>query len=259
MNRSRIIFLVCLTAVVSATAVGLVTARQTREHLRRTTDEFSHAREPVRRIAQTARSPQSEIAGPEWLREEADLRREIAALRDELRDVEVASAPSPLQSGSLDRAPRDNNPWPNPTRTDALTTFQAVQWAIHAADLDTLEHALAFDGPAREVAQQFFDALDADSREEFGSPERLVAAAIAAKSRLRHRSAEVAATVAAPDGTVAARVRLSGGNAPVREITLQFLPASDGWRLQVPARVVTSFRDLLIGPRIDPVTFDVVR
>ncbi|MBE2213074.1 MAG: hypothetical protein IAE82_04315 [Opitutaceae bacterium] len=186
---------------------------------------------------------------------------DISALRDELALRSAAASPGPARVALAGRpaSPAPPNPWPNAGRREPLATFQTVQWAIHEADLDALVNLLAFDDEAFAAAVDFFDRLDPESREEFGSPQRLIAAAVAAKSRTGIERADLVATTTSPEGPVSARLRVSGSQVKAREITLHFEPSADGWRLRVPAKVVTGYRNLLLGPVVDPYTHEFIR
>jgi len=90
-------------------------------------------------------------------------------------------------------------------------------------------------------------------------PQRLVASAMAAKSRSDIVGAQVVSETLESDGSKAVRLSLTRPRGPVREITMRFSSSEGGWKLRVPAKIVTSYRNLLRGPVIDPRTYKVVR
>lgn len=192
-----------------------------------------------------------------WQREADQLARDIERLRAETAARDAA--PQKLDSASLAAAPRLENPWENAGRGAPLATFQTVQWAINAGDVEVLEQAIALDPAALEVAQRFFDDLDPESRREFRTPQRLVASAMAAKSRSDIVGAQVVSAAPDADGAQVVRLGLAQPRGRGREITLRFGASAEGWKLLVPAKIVTSYRNLLLGPVIDPKTYRVVR
>lgn len=268
MHSGRVIFVIGLVAVALMTTAGLTTVRASKARLELAAQEQRMRLEGERRMrdqerlraaaVQSAAEADTRIAA--WQGEADQLAREIDALRraTAARDA-AASAPRKLAPSALAAAPRAANPWENSGRAAPLTTFQTVQWAINAGDVDVLENAIALDPAAQAAAQQFFDGLDPESRAEFRSPRRLVASAMAAKSRSDFIAAQVVNETAEPGGTRTVRLSLSPPRGNAREITMQFQPSADGWQLAVPAKIVTSYRNLLLGPVIDPKTYRVVR
>jgi hypothetical protein len=268
MRAGRVIFVICLAAVALMTTAGLATVRASKVRLELAAEEQRARLEEARRIREqeslrAACAPTAAPGDPRvaaWQGEAEQLAREIDALRRETaaRDA-AAQAPQKLPPSALAATPRAGNPWENAGRAAPLATFQTVQWAIHAGDVDVLESAVALDPAAETAAQQFFDSLDPESRAEFRSPQRLVASAMAAKSRSDITAAQVVGETVETDGTRTVRLSLARSRGAAREITMRFQPSAEGWRLEVPAKIVTSYRNLLLGPVIDPKTYKVVR
>jgi hypothetical protein len=250
------------------TTAGLTTVRASKARLELAAQEQRMRLEAARRIRERERSlvgagQSAAFADPRvaaWQSEADELVREIDVLRREkaARDA-ASSAPQKLAPSALAAAPRATNPWENAGRAAPLATFQTVQWAIHAGEVDALEAAITLNPAAQAAAQQFFDSLDPESQAEFRSPQRLVASAMAAKSRSDIVAAQVVGESVEPSGTKAVRLSMSRPRSPAREITMRFQPSADGWRLEVPAKIVASYRNLLLGPVIDPKTYKVVR
>jgi len=257
MNRGRIVFSTGLVTVAVATGFGLAITGADRVRLEAGVRQGRAQLDEIRRASEAeARAVAAEaMHAAEQRAEAARLNEEIASLRHQLAQRSAAASRSPAPATSA--APV--NPWPNAGRRDPLAAFQTVQWAIHEGDLDALEGLLAFDEAALVEAQDFFDRLDPESQAEFRSPERLIAAAVAAKSRTGIDRAAIVGTEAASGSLMSARVQISGSRVKARDITLRFEQAADGWRLQVPASVVTGYRNLLLGPEVDPYSNKFVR
>lgn len=259
MRTGNIAFAAGLACITVATAATLILLGNPRDVARGETS------------APPAATPAAAVTAPAGAAESAEsardateieqLERDLAALRRtvEEREADAAAKARRLAPESLAASPRPGNPWTNAGRATPYQTFQTVQWAILAGDVEALERSISFDADAAASARAFFDELDAASRSEFGSPERLVAAAVTGKAHELPIAADVVSETSAGADLVHVRMRIAGAKAQAREITLSFRSYPDGWRLQIPAKIVASYRNLLLGPVVDPRTYRVVR
>lgn len=258
--RSRLApFLVSLSVMAFATVVSVAAVRRASAGML----EAARAGEERGAAAQAAtlgHSRRSAIEPPdrtaEWQRESDELSTEIAALRQRL--AAPAGRPS-LNRAALARAGGESGVWKNQGRAFPGAAFETVLWAIESGDVEALEAAITLEHGAQEAASILFADLDAESQAEFRSAAHLVAAIMAAKSRADLNGAQVLGETTEADGASVLRLRITGAHMQPRAITLRFQPGADGWRLVVPAKIITGYRNLLFGPPIDPRTYQVLR
>lgn len=252
-----------VSLVVIATAAGVGAIRHGSAELReagriaqerRVRERAVH--DEAARDAAHARAVEEMSQVAVWQREAETLAREIESLRQRLAAPEALPS---LKRASLVVPPHEGSVWNDRGRATPASAFETVQWAIDTGEVDALEASITLDEAARGTAASLFASLDAASQAEFRTPEHLVAAIMAAKSRSDLTGAEVLEQSTSDDGTCALRLRIAGTYLAPREISLRFEASPNGWRLRVPAKIITSYRNLLFGPPIDPQTYRVIR
>lgn len=255
-RKNRLPFLLTLGVLTLALAVAVWRAQAGTSALRRELrEQQDRAREEAgaRRAREARLPPDAEVparravdATRESLpREAGQLAAGIKRLRETIaaRESAARSAPTPIRPAS----PVPVSPWTHAGRHDPLSTFRSIQWAINAGEVAALEGMITLEAEAQRAAERFFSSLDRQSQAEYGDPRRLVAAVMAARSRSDIRDAQELSAEWTGTGAVAVRLRLTVGQQSSREITLRFQREPEGWRLLVPAKIITSYRNLILG------------
>jgi len=136
-------------------------------------------------------------------------------------------------------------------RADARAAIESVVWAASRGDVEHLAELLGFAPDVRPLAEAMFAQLPAASREEYGSPEKVVATLMAGSFP------KDAASLTLFDGRTwgqDATVSMTVGHADGRSRTNTYLfhRSEDGWQLMVPASVLAGYAKTLTGAQQPP-------
>lgn len=248
---------VVITALIVAAAGVLGWQHRTTERLRAERDQRQTA---LARLQAERRAEQQEqqLASARARAEELDRllaeRAAVARLREELETLRHrAAAPAAVRE---ERAPAPVRPglagnvlsfslWQNAGRTTPEASLETALWAAVNGDIDTLTNLLIFDPEARREATALFTQLPAHLRQEFVSPERLVAV-LAAKD-VPLGSAALLNQYPTPTETKLA-VQVFDAEGKHRMALLSVRPDENGWRFVVPANAVKRYATWLRAP-----------
>jgi hypothetical protein len=248
--------LTLLVALVAAVATGLAWQRQTTTKLR---GEIARQRAEGRGRAQL-RTENQRLASAQPTAEELDAllaeRAAVAQLRtelDSLRRRALASAttrqatapkPAPVTpplTGNVLAHPL----WQNLGAATPAAAFETTLWASAGGDIDALAGLLALDPEARTEALALFAHLPEKLRQEFVSPERLVAVLTAKDVPLG--SATILGQYPSPaDTKLAAQIFDAEGQQKISLFSLR--AEGDRWRLVVPGNAVKRYAAWLRAP-----------
>jgi len=135
--------------------------------------------------------------------------------------------------------------WQNLGAATPAAAFETTLWASAGGDIDALAGLLALDPEARTEAAALFAQLPANLRQEFGSPERLVAVLTAKDVPLG--SATILGQYPSPTDTkVSALIFDAEGNQKISLFSLRL--EGDRWQLVVPGNAVKRYAAWLQAP-----------
>jgi hypothetical protein len=180
--------------------------------------------------------------------EQLSLERDRQALEVESATLEQARTDFQRASlATMRRAPPELVPArPQPSRISPETTVQSMIRALADGEAGEIAGLLYFDPPARTEAENFFASLPPDLRTEYGSPEQLVAHVMVAKtSVVTSTSSEPTLFLGSDDASMRLNIQYASGQARIS--TLRFHRDAEGWKLQVPAKVIEGYRARVTG------------
>jgi hypothetical protein len=174
---------------------------------------------------------QTSAAEASRLRAEAvELRRQLQSpAKAEQSDLSAAAAPPPPEFVV------------NAGRATPVAAVQTAIWAARNGDTEALAGLIAFDAAGRGLVDALFTRLPEDTRQSFGSAEKVFATLLAVRLPQNLSSAEVT-TAMTPTGeefTLGMRLKRAGGEP--KSASLRFNRDVEGWRLVVPAKVVENY------------------
>ena len=122
------------------------------------------------------------------------------------------------------------------------TSFQTLIWAAVKGDDNTVASMLALTPPAREEAQAFIDALPADARANYPTPEKL-AALIFSGMALNQTAVRVLGQNTLDPLTTSLRISGTDGG----PINFTFQLGTNGWQMVMPEGAIIGFQNKLIN------------
>jgi hypothetical protein len=174
-------------------------------------------------------------------------RAEARRLRARLIELGSAeSAAEPVEGGG----PRElqARDWTYAGRANPKAVIESVLWAASRSDVERLSGLLGFAPEVRAKMEAMFSQLPAASREEYGSPEKVVATLLAANFPKDASSMTLLEDhLWGEDAAVSVTVGHSEGNP--RTNLYRFHRADDGWQLMVPASVASGYARILTGEK----------
>lgn len=179
------------------------------------------------------------------------LKEELVALRKSTQDLtRLAQAAQLKQSLEADSAkPVNITPaaaLKNAGKGSPEATAETILWAAVGGDVDTLANALEFTPGARAQADAWFAGLSPSTREQYGSPEKVIALMIAKDAAALNGMQVLGQREVAPD-TIGMRLRFASNDGKTKDDNLLMHRASDGWRLLLPEQTLTKFAKQLAG------------
>jgi hypothetical protein len=247
MNRIRSSWLLFAAAAIALSAV--VASREFRA--RRQADELAAERQRHAELSRLLNENQGlkaqQLSGLE--RKRLELRHaEADSLRSRLVELQTRSAGepagAPAAADGIQNVPAAD--WVYAGREDPKATFESVLWAASGGDVEHLAELLGFAQNVRGQADAFFAQLPAASQEEFGSPERVVATLLAGGFPKDAAYLTVLQDHAS-DQDAYALVTVGHSDGQPRTNVYQFHRDADGWRLMVPASVLSGYQSILVG------------
>lgn len=184
-------------------------------------------------------------------------RTAVSQLRVELETLRRRANESAAVRRTAAVAPTDTPPslagnmlahqrWRNAGQSSPDAAFETVLWAAAGGDIDTLTGLLALDPEARSQATALFGQLPPVIRQEFSSPERLVAVLTAKDVPLGSATILNQQSSVAGETKVTAQIADPMGKQKVSQFSLRAEGA--GWRLVVPANAVKQYAAWLHAP-----------
>jgi hypothetical protein len=219
-------------------AFALATARRENLELLRLRDENRHLEAARLTSAERSRLEAGRFEAKAARARLLELQHSIGADGGD-SDPGASHAPVPVEA------------WSYAGRESPRAALKSVLWAASHADVDALAGLIGFSPEVRKVAEALYAQLPADSKQEYASPERVVATLIAGNfpkdasaMSLENEKNFAAATV------VVMRLDRSDGTSRTNWFLLQ--PAQDGWRLMVPPSVMADYQRILTGGAPSP-------
>lgn len=133
-------------------------------------------------------------------------------------------------------------------RATPESATQTVLWAAVGGDVETLASAFVFTPTAREKANAWFAGLSENTRQQYGSPEKVIALMIAKDAAGLSGMQVLGQKEIAPDN-VGVRVRFGSVDGKTKDDNLVMQRSSDGWRMVLPDNAVEKFARQLSGAR----------
>ncbi len=161
------------------------------------------------------------------------LRGEIGTLKKQ------ASQPAPPAAARPPVKLTPASEWKNAGRGSPAAAVETVFWAAAGGDLDALAATVAFEGKARALAEAFFAGQAEPVKQQYGTPERLVAA-FTAKDIPLSAMRIVGQKENGPDD-VTVSVLFEVPDAKPRAALLTVHRDERGWRLRVPEAALQSY------------------
>lgn len=131
--------------------------------------------------------------------------------------------------------------WEDRGQGSPMDTVETVLWSARTGDVDRLAGLIALDPDAEKAADSLYGGLSDAAREQYGSPEEVLATLISGQMPTNYEAlAPVSERDVAPDARLLV-VRLEDGSGAQQDLTFKFQKTDDNWRMDVPAAVVNRF------------------
>ncbi len=258
--RANLRFVVILGVLIAGILALLGWHRRTTDALRA---ELDRQRASVARLqaARAAEQQEQQLAAVRARTEELDRllaeRTAVARLREELTALRQRA--NETTSPPADRA-RTERPsivrnvlafplWQNAGRATPEAAFETGLWASVNGDIDTLTSLLVLDSEARNEAAALYARLPESLRQEFVSPERLIAV-LAAKDVPLGSATILDLYPATNETKVSAQIFDAEGKHKLALLSLR--PDDAGWKFVVPTNAVKRYAAWLRAPAVTP-------
>lgn len=182
----------------------------------------------------------------------AKLRAEIAALRRSTTALtqlaETAQAAKDLAKSSESVATKliPAGQWKNAGRATPEASTETVLWAAAGGDVDTLANSMTFTEAGRAKADAWFAGLPEGVRQQYGSPEKVIALMVARDAAGLSGMQVLGQKEVAAD-SVGLRVRVANTDGQTKDETFVMKRVNDGWRMLLSDGVVEKFARKLGG------------
>jgi hypothetical protein len=178
------------------------------------------------------------------------LRAEIDAMQ-----ARVRIAAEKLESRSPDRFAVGSKvlagDWKNAGSATPRATLETVLWAAAGGDIDTFASCLLLpEGPIRQQATALMESLPAAMREQYDTPERLVA--FLAIKDVPFGAAQIMEWSEFTKSASIVQLQLSALDGKTEDLNLLFSSKSAGWKLIVPDGAIAKYSTMLKGPTVAP-------
>jgi hypothetical protein len=180
------------------------------------------------------------------------LREEIAALRKSTTALtqlaETAQAAKDLAKASESVAVKliPASQWKNAGKATPEASTESVLWAAVGGDVDTLSNAITFTPEGRVRADAWFAGLSEGVRQQYGSPEKVIALLVARDAAGLSGMQVLGQKEIGPDN-VGVRVRVANNEGNTKDETFVMRRVSDGYRMLLSDAVVEKFARKLGG------------
>lgn len=180
---------------------------------------------------------------------------ELARLHALATAATPASSPPPASTprapSAADAAPgrRAAADWRDAGSATPAATFETFVLAATEGDIDRLATLIAFEPVARAGLEATFAGLSAETRANYGTPEKLVATLLAVQVPRQLAAFTAGPQLRANNGDLAVILHLeTTGTSGSRSPTFTFRPAPGCWRLLVPNHVLQGLANALAVP-----------
>lgn len=126
--------------------------------------------------------------------------------------------------------------WKNQGRVTPEAALETMLWAASGGNVASLKDVLVLAPETRIKAAEMISNLQDSSRQQYASPEDLIAVVVAGNVPLD--SAQVVARQQNQDGQVIEYLRLKDSNGSTRQVFLSLQKTTDGWQLTVPPSAI---------------------
>lgn len=182
----------------------------------------------------------------------ARLREEVVALRKSTvaltQLAQTAQAAQALAKTSSSVATKlvPVGEWKNAGRATPEASTETVLWAAVGGDVETLAGALTFTDSARAKADAWFAGLSESTRQQYGSPEKVLALMIARDAE-SVSGMQVIGRQQIASGDVGLRLRFANAEGKTKDETFLMRQSGDGWRIVLPDGAVEKYAGQLAG------------
>lgn len=185
------------------------------------------------------------------------LRDQVAALRktaEELTHVVRSAKPGiatpvpPPETGTIGPGNVPARDWKNAGKLTPEATIETVMWSAMGGEVEVLANTIGFTATARTKADAWFAELSPQVREQYGSPEKVIALMIA-KDAANVGGMEVLAQRELTTDNVGVRIRVANDQGQTKDQTYLLNRGADGWRLMMTDSVVEKFARQLSAKR----------
>lgn len=177
----------------------------------------------------------------------AQLRDEIAALRSQAKELGGAmkQAQATLANQQNPTANIPNNLTPvsslkNVGKNSPEQTMETLLWSATGGEVDALAGMLTFTDTARARADAWFASLSESTRQQYGTPENLIALMIA-KDAASVTGTQVLGRKDLTSDEVGLRVRFGSDAGKTKDESFLLRRGTDGWRMVLPDQAVDKF------------------
>lgn len=255
--RANLRFLVVIVLLAAGVLAGLIWHQRTTAALRAELEQqrATHARQQA---SQQAEQQEQQLVAARARAEELDrlladraavarLQAELASLRQRAGEIVPAGEARVLTSArpSLVGNVLVFSLWKNAGRATPEAAFETGLWASVNGDIDTLTSLLVFDTESRNEAAALYARLPETLRQEFVSPERLIAV-LAAKDVPLGSATILNQFPAANETKVSAQIFDAEGKH--RFALLSLRPDEAGWKFVVSTNAVKRYAAWLRPP-----------
>jgi hypothetical protein len=179
------------------------------------------------------------------------LREEIAALRNSTQDItrlaKAAQAKAALDAHSA--VATDLIPvgaLKNAGKATPEAAAETLLWAAAGGDVDLLADSIVFTPTARAKADAWFAGLSANTRQQYGTPEKVIALMVAKDAAGFGGMQVLGQRELAPDA-VGLRLRFASSEGKTKDDNFLMHRSADGWRLVLPDAALDRFARQLGG------------
>lgn len=223
-----------------------------REEVRSATRTVQAAETQRRSAAAAAPALPAAAAGPAAGEDLVKLREEIAALRKSTtaltQFVQMAQAAQALAK-TAESIPTKLTPagdLRNVGKATPEAIAQTTLWAAVAGDVDVLADGLMFNPATKHKADTWFAGLSESTRQQYGSPEKVMALMIARDAASVSGMQILGQKELGPDD-VGVRVRVGSNEGKTKDDTFLLHRTTDGWKMMLPDSAVEKFARQLSG------------
>jgi hypothetical protein len=179
------------------------------------------------------------------------LRREVTTLK--LRTEEIARSAKTALARAEDAVPLRLIPaseWKNAGLGTAAAAMETFLWAAAGGDIDVMANALLLSGRTKERADAFFASLSESTRQQYGSPEKLLALMITRDTN-RFSGMQVMSQVDAGPNDTLLFMRFANEDGKTKEEKIPFHRTPAGWKVQFPEKALDKYERMLKAPSGD--------